>query len=421
MLLKSSLQLLVAGLATAAPASDTLKRGVSFDWGTEKVRGVNIGGWLVLEPWITPSIFEQFSPAEVVDEYTLNQKLGTQRAHDEVLKPHWDSWVTFEDFKRIKDYGFNVVRIPIGYWAYATYGSPYAQGAAPYLDNAIDWARATGLKVFIDLHGAPGSQNGFDNSGQKTSNPLWLTGDTTQQTLEVIQIIADKYAQPMYQDVVVGIQLLNEPLMSNLQGGQDGVRQYYRDGYGNVRTVSDTPVILHDGFQQPPTWNGFLTPSDNNAQGVVMDHHEYQVFNFEQIAWDPPAHRQHVCNNIDTINGADKWTFVGEWTGAMTDCAKYLNGYGVGARYDGSYPESTYKGSCADFNDLNNWDQQLKDDTRMYIEAQLDAFEAKTQGWVWWNFKTEGAAEWDMFRLVEAGIFPNPPTSRKFGPVCNNL
>jgi hypothetical protein len=26
------------------------KRGVDFRWGQDKIRGVNIGGWLVLEP-----------------------------------------------------------------------------------------------------------------------------------------------------------------------------------------------------------------------------------------------------------------------------------------------------------------------------------------------------------------------------------
>jgi hypothetical protein len=26
------------------------KRKVDFNWGSEKIRGVNIGGWLVLEP-----------------------------------------------------------------------------------------------------------------------------------------------------------------------------------------------------------------------------------------------------------------------------------------------------------------------------------------------------------------------------------
>lgn len=47
-------------------------------------------------------------------------------------------------------------------WAYKKFDNdPYIQGAAPYIDKAIDWARQTGLKVWIDLHGAPLSQNGY--------------------------------------------------------------------------------------------------------------------------------------------------------------------------------------------------------------------------------------------------------------------
>jgi glucan 1,3-beta-glucosidase len=40
------------------------------------------------------------------------------------------------------------------------------------------------------------------------------------------------------------------------------------------------------------------------------------------------------------------WTIVGEWTPAMMDCAKYLNGRGIGARYDGTFPGSPRVGSC---------------------------------------------------------------------------
>lgn len=40
---------------------------LKFDLWNEKVRGVNLGGWFVLEPWITPSIFAN-QPANVVDE-----------------------------------------------------------------------------------------------------------------------------------------------------------------------------------------------------------------------------------------------------------------------------------------------------------------------------------------------------------------
>lgn len=61
--------------------------------------------------WITPSIFQAQKDATVVDEYTLGEKV-TDAA--DILKKHWDSWVTLEDFKKIQGYGFNTVRIPIG-------------------------------------------------------------------------------------------------------------------------------------------------------------------------------------------------------------------------------------------------------------------------------------------------------------------
>ena len=52
------------------------------------------------------------------------------------------------------------------------------------------------------------------------------------------------------------------------------------------------------------------------------------------------------ANDLQTFNTNQLLTIVGEWTPAMTDCAKYLNGRGIGSRYDGSYPGSTRVGSC---------------------------------------------------------------------------
>ena len=56
----------IGNAAPASPLSRLSKRDLPFDFGNEKVRGVNLGGWLVLEPWITPSIFEA-TPGNVVD------------------------------------------------------------------------------------------------------------------------------------------------------------------------------------------------------------------------------------------------------------------------------------------------------------------------------------------------------------------
>jgi glucan 1,3-beta-glucosidase len=66
---------LLSSLADGAPTGrmNPFKRGGS-GWvsGGEKIRGVNLGGWFVLEPWITPSIFEA-TPDNVVDEYTMGE------------------------------------------------------------------------------------------------------------------------------------------------------------------------------------------------------------------------------------------------------------------------------------------------------------------------------------------------------------
>ena len=135
----------------------------------------------------------------------------------------------------------------------------------------------------------------------------------------------------------------------------------------------------------------------------------------------PWQHRQLVCNNAPTYtSGTDKWVVVGEWTAAMTDCAPALNGYKIGARYDGSFPGSSFVGSCAGKSDITTWDDTFKSDMRGYIEAQLSTFESQTQGWIFWNFKTESAHEWDAFALLDNGVFPQPLTKLEFGTICSS-
>lgn len=181
------------------------------------------------------------------------------------------------------------------YWSYVQPWGPYAQGAAPYLDAAIDWARITGLKVIIDLHGAPKSQNGFDHSGHKAAYPAWGDADSLRYTHATLKQIETKYAVPAMQDVIVAIQFLNEPFLQKID--KDMVRQFYRDAFFNLRQISDTPAMLHDGFLDPSWMNGFLTPQDNNAQGVVVDHHEYQIFG-DSIGLSVEGHLDLTCNSV---------------------------------------------------------------------------------------------------------------------------
>ena len=92
-------------------SSPLYPRSVDFQWGTTTVKGVNIGGWLVLEPWITPTIFNNFNDG-VVDEWTLCEKHPNEASS--ILQKHWDSWLKKEDLQTIYSAGFNMIRIPVG-------------------------------------------------------------------------------------------------------------------------------------------------------------------------------------------------------------------------------------------------------------------------------------------------------------------
>ncbi len=45
------------------------------------------------------------------------------------------------------------------------------------------------------------------------------------------------------QDVVIAIELLNEPYLSKLDPNM--VKNFYQDGYNNLRKISDTPAMIH--------------------------------------------------------------------------------------------------------------------------------------------------------------------------------
>ena len=62
--------------------------------------------------WITPSIFQQFPGHTVVDEWTLGENYPDKALG--ILKNHWDTWVSLDDFEKIAGAGFNMVRIPVG-------------------------------------------------------------------------------------------------------------------------------------------------------------------------------------------------------------------------------------------------------------------------------------------------------------------
>ena len=136
--------------------------------------GTNIGGWMVLEPWITPSMFYRFlgkthEEGVGMDQYTFCEALGAEEGN-RVLRDHWENWITEDLIAELAAREVEIVRLPIGDWTLRQYG-PYVgctDGASDYIHWLLDTAETYGLKVLLDVHGIKDSQNGYESSGMAT-------------------------------------------------------------------------------------------------------------------------------------------------------------------------------------------------------------------------------------------------------------
>jgi len=359
----------------------------------KKIRGVNLGGWLVLEKWMTPSLFEGL---EATDETTYCAELGG--AADARLKHHWQTFITRDDFVWLADIGINAVRIPIGHWIfgpnypfhpkYGDYQHPFVVGGIEILDKAFDWAEELGLMILLDLHAAPGCQNGFDNGGIKDVCE-WHTDEAyTEHSLWVLEKLAERYHQ---RPCLLGIEVLNEPRWDI---DTAFLKQYNVAGYERIRKYckqEDNAVVFHDGFRSYREYLDFMQPPE--FENIIFDIHRYQCFAREDIDADI---YQHVIKTVGEykdeaegiINDLRLWTIVGEWS------------LGLDLKVVSLWAPGPYNHA------LEHMDSFQTDVAyRAYASAQLATYE-KYLGWFFWSYKTETTPAWCFRDCVNNGWLP---------------
>lgn len=396
-------------------------------------RGVNLGGWLSLEPWITPSLFDYPLSMGIVDEWTLVTHLGSSAAS--TLEKHYSSFVTEDTFKAIAAAGLDHVRIPFSYWAVQVYdGDPYLfRTSWRYLLRGIEWARKYGLRINLDLHGLPGSQNGWNHSG-RLGDIGWLNGtngDTNaQRSVDVHDKLSKFFAQDRYKNIISHYGLANEPRMVLLDPTK--VISWTENVYKLVRKNGINGIVVFgDGFMGLENWQGKLTGYD----GLALDVHQYVIFNENQIDFTHQKKVQYACDgwtkqtqqSMDTSTGYGPTLFA-EWSQADTDCARHLTNVGWGNRWEGTLnsgdpktsvltprcPTKNKQCSCASANaDPSKWSSDYKTFLKMFAEAQMHSFE-KGWGWWYWTWKTESAPQWSYEAGLAAGVLPAKAYSRDF-------
>ncbi|KAJ6134962.1 hypothetical protein N7512_000122 [Penicillium capsulatum] len=403
-----------------------------FPYGSQPIRGVNVGGWFVIEPWITPSFFSGYSAsANVVDEWSLSEKLGSSAAT--TLEKHYANFITESDFAEIKDAGLDHVRIPYPYWAVTTYeGDPYvAKISWRYLLRAIEWCRKYGIRVKLDLHGVPGSQNGWTHSG-RLGKIRWLNGDdgdlNAKRSLEIHDQLSTFFAQDRYKNVVTIYGLVNEPFMISLS--VEKVLNWTQNAAEIVRKNGvNATLVLHDGFLNLDKWDKMFQDHPDN---MYLDTHQYTTFNNGEIVLNHTAKVELICDSwrpmLKKINSTSSgWgpTICGEWSQADTDCAKYLNNVGRGTRWEGTYDTGSSTEYCPTADDgpscsctkaneePSSFSDAYKKLLLIYAEAQMSAFET-AQGWFYWTWRTEVAYQWSYRTAWKNGYMPKKAYSPTF-------
>ncbi|KAK9465225.1 glycoside hydrolase superfamily [Lipomyces arxii] len=377
----------------------------------DPIRGVNVGNWLILEKWLGGDIWNSIPNAS--DEWTACEALGENAPA--AMQNHWSTWFTQDTVNQLASYGINTLRIPIGYWAIQPNASdPYVTGAQDYLDQAIGWARSAGLKVWVDLHGAPGSQNGYDNSGHSGTASWQTDSSNIPTTISIIEQLAAKYSGSGFSDVVTGLELLNEPISWDPQDVAI-TRQYYSDAYAAAQAAltdnKDLTIIIHDSFVDLSDWADFPAQVGASYNQLSLDTHIYQVFSDADNELNGSGHIVKACNFQNTVGPSNEVlpTIAGEWTAAENVCIN-----ADGSTINGTSCSS--EGCQCTTDDPANWSSDLVNLVRGYVEAQMDVFEGNGTGYFFWAHT--GPGSWNFMSGVQQGWIPQPLTARAFPGQC---
>ena len=423
----------------------------------EPLRGVNLGGFLILEPYLKPALFSDVCTSASgsgcpIDEHSLCEALGPAEAR-RVMHKHWESWVTYEELVTLKSAGINALRIPVGYWIVAPRpGEPYVEGGIEYLLRVCGWAKQLGLRVLVELHAAPGRQNNMDHSGWKdhmgwqvsacAGQPSPLQSEYVADTVAVLRKLLSVLQAHGFVEAcaprkdrggpcgtVFGLGIVNEPVSFDKKRPVDhaGLLQLYHEALAMLPRDLFAVIDMFEGFE----WlveGGVLHQSPGRR--LAFDKHRYVGFSEKGMrgALDEPWLDSFACaamsdgfdlHNASAVAAQSGETMAplmfGEWSVAINDCMHWLGGaYNLHTNY-----ECCGVGRCdatPAARPPGTWTPQEVGVRLRYASRQMDAMEQRgSLGWFYWNFKTEPPSEWSYLDGLRYGFVPADAADRADG------
>lgn len=252
------------------------------------LRGINLGSWLLQEMWMTPFVTEppeRSTLPKIPDHVTLYRVLETRFGQDgaRALRAAWrENWLQDTDFDRIREAGFNHVRLPI-LWSVVE-----EPGGMDLIRTAVARANARGLYVILDLHGLPGSQSGDHTTGEAGANRYFFDPENVRRSERIWESLARAFGK---NPGVAAFDLINEPTGAP---NPATLHVVYNRLYQVVRKAApDTIIILDDGYK------GFDTTPHPNVAGWENIAYTLHFYHFD--AKDTKEHLSKLERELPRI------------------------------------------------------------------------------------------------------------------------
>jgi endoglucanase len=240
------------------------------------LRGVNIGGWLNFEHFLSG-----FPGSEANLRRLMQQKLGEKKAAF-FLERFLDHFFNENDVKFLAKSGVNAIRLPLNYRHFESDMAPfeYMESGFKRVDQALEWCEKHSIYVILDLHSVPGWQNGdwhCDNSSRHAL--FWSHKHFQDRFVGLWEELARRYRD---RAVVAGYNLVNEPLTNapygrflpdaEYQPDWEIMNQVYRRTTEAIRKIDPKHIIIVEGDYYSMLFKGLEAPFDPN---LMYSNHNY--------------------------------------------------------------------------------------------------------------------------------------------------
>lgn len=236
------------------------------------LRGVGIGGWLLLEGYMIKS-YESIDRPRTIKQH-ISYLCGDDFCHG-FFETWYTQFFTEADIEIIKNSGFNSIRIPIDYaFLYVPSNENIKLEKDPVhyqiLDRMIALCKKYGLYVILDMHAAPGGQTGTNIDNSLRNHPDLFTSKLYQDQLCYIwQDIANRYKN---ETCIAAYDLLNEPLPKWFSNYNDLLIPLYKRVIQSIRVVDPDHLITLEGLHWSTDLSCFKSLLDDN---LLLQFHKY--------------------------------------------------------------------------------------------------------------------------------------------------